>query len=79
MSVNVCPDIFCVSDQICSVSPEPLNLFFFFTKLCIVVYYHESICHEENLIHSLQCQGNSEGLHNQDVTIFTISSKLLVC
>ena len=29
-----------VSDHVCTVSPEPLN-YFFFTRLDMVVYYHE--------------------------------------
>ena len=44
----------------------------------MVVYYREVMCHAEKLVHYLQCQGHSEGLHNQNMTIFTISSKLLV-
>ena len=32
----------------------------------------------KKLVHYLQCQGHSEGLYNQNMTIFTISSKLLV-
>ena len=31
------------------------------------------------LVHCLQCQGHSEGLYNQNMTISTLSSKLLVC
>ena len=45
----------------------------------MVVYYYEAMCHAETLVHYLQCQGHSEGLYNQHVTIFTIFSKLLVC
>ena len=33
----------------------------------------------KKLVHYLQCQGHSEGLYNQSMTMFTISSKLLVC
>ena len=44
----------------------------------MVVYYHEAMCHVEKLVHYLQCQGHSEGLHYQNMTIFTVSSKLLV-
>ena len=51
----------------------------FFTKLGMAVYYHEEMYHAEKFVHYLQCQGHSEGLFNQNVTIFTISSKLLVC
>ena len=31
----------------------------------------------EKLIHYLQCQGHNEGIYNQNMTIFTISYKLL--
>ena len=44
----------------------------------MVVYYHEAMCHAEKLVHYRQSQGHSEGLYNQNMTIFTISSKLLV-
>ena len=66
MSVNVCPDdIFSTAEQ-------------FATKLGMMVYYHEAMCHVEKIVHYLQCQGHSKGLYNQNMTIFTISSKLLV-
>ena len=52
--------------------------FFFWTKLGMLVYYHEEMCYAEKLVHYLQCQGHSEGLYDQNMTIFTISSKLLV-
>ena len=48
-------------------------------KLGIVVYYHEAVCHAEKLVHYLQCQGHSDGLYNQNMTICTVSAKLLVC
>ena len=51
----------------------------FFTKLGVVVYYHEVMCPTEKLVHYLQCQGHSKGLYNQNMTIFTMSSRLLVC
>ena len=44
----------------------------------MVVYYHEAMCHAEIFFHFLQGQGHIEGLYNQYMTIFTISSKLLV-
>ena len=45
----------------------------------MVEYYHEAMCHAgKKNVHNLQCQGHSEGLYNQNVIIFTISSKLLV-
>ena len=67
-----------MSDCICSVSPEPLD--HFFNKFGMVVYNDdEAMCRAEKLVHCLQCQGHSESLYNQNMTIFTISSKLLVC
>ena len=48
------------------------------TKLGIVLYYHESVCNAEKLVHYLQCQGHSKGLYDQNMTMFTVSSKLLV-
>ena len=54
------------------------TIFFLFTKLGMVVYYHEAVCHAEKLVHYFQCQGHSEGLHNQNMTISVVSSKLLV-
>ena len=44
----------------------------------MVVYYHEAMYHEEKMVQYLQCQGHSEGLYNQNTTIFTVCSKLLV-
>ena len=48
-------------------------------ELGMVVYYHEVICHAQKLVHSLECQGHSEGLNIENVTFSSISSKLLVC
>ena len=46
----------------------------------MVVYYHEAECHEQKLVHYLYCEGHSEGLYKQNMTIdFTVSYfKLLV-
>ena len=49
------------------------------TKLGIPMQHHESECLAEKLVHCLQCQGHSEGLYKQNMTISTLSSKLLVC
>ena len=65
-------------DKVISISPEPLNHLKKKKKIGIVVYHHEEMRHAEKLVHHLQCQGHSEGLYNQNMTIFTISSKLLV-
>ena len=51
----------------------------FFTKLGMVVYYHEAKCHAEKLVHYLQREGHSEGLYHKNMIIFTIASKLIVC
>ena len=69
-----------VSDRVHSVCPELLNHLknFFFTKLGMVVYYHEVMCHAGKLVHYLQCQSDREGLYNQNMTILTIFFKLLV-
>ena len=45
----------------------------------MAVYYHEAVSRAEKLGHCLQCQGHGKGLYNQNMTIFTISSRLLVC
>ena len=60
-------------DCVCSVSPELLS--YCLTKLDMVVYFQEAVCQAEKLVHYLQCHGHSEGLYNQNMTIFTISSK----
>ena len=69
-----------MSDFVQTISPEPLKHLKknFFTKLGMVVYYHEMECHAEKLVHYLQRQGHSEGLHNQNMTISAMSSKLLI-
>ena len=43
-----------------------------------MVYYYEVMCPVEKLVHFLLFEGHSEGIYNQNMTIFTISSKLLV-
>ena len=64
--MNICADyIFGTADH-------------FHTKFDIVMQSHEPECHAEKLVRCLQCQGHSEGLYNQNITISTISSKLLV-
>ena len=44
----------------------------------MVVYFHEAMCHAEKLVQYLQYRGHSGGFYNYNMTIFTISSKLLV-
>ena len=78
MSVNLCPD------DIFSVCLIVFTQYFlncstiFLTKLGMVVYYYEVICRAEKVVHYLQCHGHSKGLYNQTMTIFPISSKVLV-
>ena len=67
------------SDLVLTIFPEPLNhYYYFFTKLGMVVYYHEVMCHAEKVVHYLQCQGQSKGLYNQNMTVSIIPSKLPV-
>ena len=67
MLMNVCPDdAFWIADH-------------FDTKLRMVMQHHEPECHTEKLFHCLQCECHSEDLYNQNMTISTLSSKLLVC
>ena len=66
MSVNVCPDVILRTTE------------HFVTKPGMVMQHHKPVCHAEKLVHCVQCQGHSKGLYNQNRTIFTISSKLLV-
>ena len=82
MSVTFCPDdIFSVCPI---VSAQYLlnrsNTFFlsFSTTFGMVVYYHEAMCPAENLVTVFNVKVTAGGLHNQNMTIFTISSKLLV-
>ena len=43
----------------------------------MVVYYFDVMCHAEKLVHHVQWQGH-EGIYDQNITIFTVPSKLLV-
>ena len=40
--------------------------------------HHKPKCHAEKMVHCVQWQGHSEGLHKQNMTISVVSSKLLV-
>ena len=67
--MNVCPDdIFRIADH-------------YDTKLGIITQHHEPECHAEKKARCLQCQGHSKSLYlyDQNMTISTLSSKLLVC
>ena len=50
----------------------------FDAKPGMVMQHHKPECPAEELVHCVQCQGHSKGLYNQNTTISTISSKLLV-
>ena len=50
----------------------------FVTKPGMVMQHHKPECHAEKLDHYVQCQGHSEGLYYQNMTISVVSSKLLV-
>ena len=63
MSVNVCwYDIFWTTEH-------------FVIQPGVVMQHHKPECHAEK---SVQYQGHSEGLYNQNMTISAVSSKLLV-
>ena len=71
MSVNVCPDdMFSVCVIVSAQYLLNHSTIFFYTKLGMVVYYNESMCHAEKLVHYPQCQGHSEGLYNLHMNIF---------
>ena len=54
MSVNVCPDdIFSVCVIVSAQYLLNHSTIFFYTKLGMVVYYHEAMCHAEKLVHCL--------------------------
>ena len=54
----------------CQIIPSEVHI-----KLGMVMQHHEQECHVEKFI---QYQGHSECLCNQNMTISTVSSKLLV-
>ena len=74
MSVNVCPDDIFSMCLIVSALYLLNCSTTFVIKLGVVMYYHEAMCHAEKLVHYFQCQGHSEGLTKQNMTISTISS-----
>ena len=66
MLVNACPDnIFLTTEH-------------FVTKPGMVMQHHKPECRAEKLVLCVQCQGHSEGLYNQNMTISVVSSKMLV-
>ena len=76
MSVNVCPDdIFSMCPIVSTQYLLNRSTIFFLTKLgMVMMYYYEVVCLAKKLVRYLQCQGYSEGLYNQNMTIFTLSS-----
>ena len=65
MLVNVCPDnIFRTTEH-------------FVTKHGMVLQHCKPECHAEKLVHHVQWHGH-EGIYDQNITIFTVPSKLLV-
>ena len=56
------------------ISSEPQ----FVAKPGMVMQHHKPKCYAEKLVPCVQCQGCSEGLYNQNMTISVVSSKLLV-
>ena len=54
--------------------PTQLSVFMqpFVTKLGIVVHHYEPECHAKKIEFSLQGQGHSVGLYNQNMTVSTI-------
>ena len=58
-------DIFCTTEH-------------FVTKPGLVMQHHKPECHAEKSDHCVQCQGHSKGLYDQNMTISTLSSELLV-
>ena len=54
------------------LSSEPQNI------PGMVMQHHKPECLSEKLVHCVGCQGHSKGLYTQNMTIFVVSSKLLV-
>ena len=78
MSVNVCPDdIFSVCPIVSAQYLPKRSTTFYQTWYCGVLIQGDVSCGK--LVHCLECQGHSEGLSNQNMTVFTLFSKLLVC
>ena len=59
-----------VNAQMMSSEPQLYN---------VVMQHQDPSVLQKKLVHCLQCQGHSEGLRDQNMTISTISSKVLVC
>ena len=53
-------------------------LHIFVTKLGMVMQYYELVCHADFFFHYLQGQSYSEGTHDQNMTVYSISSELLI-
>ena len=47
-------------------------------ELGMVIQHYKPERHAEELVHCVQCQGQSKGLYNQNMTISVVSSNPLV-
>ena len=73
-SVSSCPCVWFCPDRISWTTQSLI------TKLGMVMYYYEAECLAKKMFHYSHCQGHSEGFYyNQNMTISTISSKLMTC
>ena len=59
-----------------TISSEPQNILLpNLVWLCSII---KPECGVEKLVHCVQCEGHSEGLYDQNMTISVVSAKLLV-
>ena len=65
-----------VYDSVRTIFPAPLTIFN--QTWYGGVSLRGKLSGRKKMVHYRQCQGHSEGLYNQNMTIFTIFSKLLV-
>ena len=76
-NVSVCPDnIFETAKPLKKSSLS--DLYIYFTKLGVVMHYHEPECHAKRLICYIQGQAGSKGSYDQNMTVPTIFSELLI-
>ena len=48
------------------------------TKLGIVMHHNELECHAKKIVRYFQGQGHSKGSYDQNMTVSTVSSELLI-
>ena len=72
---SVCPSVH-VSGFVQKII-YPLNCSIFYNRTCMVVHHHGVEYYGGKIVCSLQGQGHSEGLCNQNVTV-SMSSQLMV-